>query len=300
MNRKLANEIVKEASTIEEAKAAAAEALGVPEEQLSFEVLQEPQKKALGLFGGCDAIVRATVKADLSPAGAAVAYLKEILAAFGKSDVEFHVEETDGGCTITIEGEHLGFIIGRRGDTLDALQYLTSLVANRQGESYYRVTLDVGNYREKRRKALVDLAKRIGNQVMKNHRRSTLEPMSPYERRIIHTTIQEVEGVTSWSVGNEPYRRVVIGLETDSEVGKDVPTSSRPARNKRSNGKRRDQSGKRGGRRDEDVIISRPVRQVREFVPRSNPLPTAEDITPPSRTESEKETSATLYGRIDL
>ena len=295
----MATEIVKEAASVEEAKAAALAALGVAEDKVTFEVLQEPKGKTLGLFGGCDAIVRATVT-EMTPADAAVAYLKDIMAAFGRSDVKITATETENGCTINIEGEHLGFIIGRRGDTLDALQYLASLVANRQGEAYYRVTLDVGNYREKRQKALCDLAKRIGNQVAKNHRRSTLEPMSPYERRIIHTAIQEIDGVTSWSVGSEPNRRVVIGIEGDEQTGKDVPVSGRQNRNKRG-GKRRD-GGKRAGdrRRDEDVIISRPVRQVRQFVSRSNPLPTAEDVAPPSRTASETESSATLYGRIDL
>lgn len=299
----MAKEIVKEASTIEEAKALALAALGVAEEEVTFEVLQEPQKKALGLFGGCDAIVKATVNEAQTPAAAAVAYLRDILAAFGKADVEIAVEETDGGCILRIDGEHLGFIIGRRGDTLDALQYLVSLVANRTCEAYYRVTLDVGNYREKRRKALVELANRIGAQVAKNRRRQTLEPMSPYERRIIHTAIQEVEGVTSWSMGSEPYRRVVIGTDDDSKIGQEVSTSHNRSRRDRDRG--RSGKGNGGGRqrkerRDDNVTITRPVRQVREFVPRSNPLPTAEDITPPSRTESEKETTATLYGRIDL
>lgn len=297
----MAKEIVKEASTIEEAKALAVEALGVPAEQIEFTVMQEPQKKALGLFGGCDAIVKATVKAANTPAAAAVEYLKDILAAFGKSDVAIDVEETDDGCTLRIDGEHLGFIIGRRGDTLDALQYLVSLVANRTCEAYYRVTLDVGNYREKRRKALVELANRIGSQVAKNRRRQVLEPMSPYERRIIHTAIQEVEGVTSWSMGSEPYRRVVIGTDDDSKIGQEVSMNNRSRRDRD-----RGRSGKgHGGRQrrdrhDDNVTITRPVRQVREFVPRSNPLPMAEDITPPSRTESEKESTATLYGRIDL
>ena len=118
----MAKEIVKEASTIEEAKALAVAALGVAEDQIEFVVLQEPQKKALGLFGGCDAIVKATVKEACSPAAAAEAYLRDILAAFGKEDVAIDVEENEEGATLRIDGEHLGFIIGRRGDTLDALQ----------------------------------------------------------------------------------------------------------------------------------------------------------------------------------
>ncbi len=297
----MAKEIVKEASTIEEAKALAIAALGVAEDQVTFEVMQEPQKKTFGLFGGCDAIVKATVKEENTPVAAAIAYLKDILAAFGKPEVEIAAEETEDGCILRIDGEHLGFIIGRRGDTLDALQYLVSLVANRQCEGYYRVTLDVGNYREKRRKALVDLANRIGAQVAKNRRRQTLEPMSPYERRIIHTAIQEIEGVTSWSMGSEPYRRVVIGTDDDSKIGQEVSTGNRSRRDRDRGRSHKGNGGRqRKERRDDNVTITRPVRQVREFVPRSNPLPTAADITPPSRTESEKESTATLYGRIDL
>ena len=198
---------------------------------------------------------------------------------------------------LTLEGEDLGFIIGHRGDTLDALQYLTGLVANRVENSYYRVTLDIGNYRQKREQALSGLARKIGNQAARTGRKTSLEPMNPYERRIIHTAVQEIKGATSWSVGSEPNRHVIIGPSEDN------PVKNRPARSGNRSGRGGRQEGGEGrsrGSRRSDIAPERPVRQVREFVPRSNPLPTADGATPPEKTQSETERNATLYGRIDL
>lgn len=285
-------ESIKEAATIEEAKQAIAAELGLAPDQLTFEVLQEPQKKTLGLFGGCPARVRGYVK--MTPATAAKGYLESLLQAM---DVHatITVQEEETGCVLSLEGENLGFIIGRRGDTLDALQYLTGLVANRVDNAYYRVTIDIGNYREKREQSLTGLAKKMAGQAARTGRRTSLEPMNPYERRIIHTAVQEVEGATSWSVGSEPNRHVVIGPSEDN------PVKSRPSRRNGSGDRRSSHSESRGERPSRssspDIAPDRPVRQ---FVPRSNPLPTADGATPPSRTESEKEASATLYGRIDL
>lgn len=295
-------EIVTEAATVEEARQAAAQALGKSEGELTFEVLREPQKKTLGLFGGCTAQVKATV--TLSPAAAAAAYLKEVLAAMGCGEVAITVTEEDNTCTLVLEGEDLGFVIGRRGDTLDALQYLVGLVANRVDNAYYRVTLDIGDYRAKREKALSGLARKIGNQVARSGRKHSLEPMNPYERRIIHTVIQGMEGVTSWSVGSEPNRHVVIGPSEEGAGSAPAPKSGR------SRSRNRNRGNGNGGREHSEhqvkrsangeYVIERPERPVRQFVPRSNPLPVADGATPPSRTESEKESTASLYGRIDL
>ncbi len=302
----MGKEIITEAATLEEAKAEAAKALGVEMDAITFEVMQEPRKKALGLFGGSTAKVKATVKA--SPIAAAADYLKEILVAMGSTDVIITTEEKDNVGTLTLEGEDLGFVIGRRGETLDALQYLTSLVANRVGSAYHRVVIDIGDYRAKREKALIGLARKLGGQVGRTGRRHSLEPMNPYERRIIHTAIQEMEGVTSWSVGSEPNRHVIIG-PSDDNPAKDAQKSGKSRRRNRSRGEKNENASqnkerceRRGNRsqRDRDYVIERPERPVRQFIPRSNPLPTADGATPPSRTESEKETSASLYGRIDL
>lgn len=306
--RSLLKEAVKEAATVEEAKRAVAAELGVAEEKLQFEVLQMPQKKTLGLFGGCPARVRGFI--EITPAATAAAYLDSLLKAMGVAGTAIAIQEKENGCVLTLEGdEDLGFIIGRRGDTLDALQYLTGLVANRVDNAYYRVTIDIGNYREKREQALAGLAKKVAGQAARTGRRTSLEPMNPYERRIIHTAVQEIEGATSWSVGSEPNRHVIIG-----------PSDDNPAKARSRSGGRGRRGGDRGPRPDRgektaerterperparaprsdrpDIAPERPVRQ---FVPRSNPLPTADGATPPSKTQSEKESSATLYGRIDL
>ena len=178
-------EVVAQASTIEEAKAAALAQLGLTAadaDDVVFETLREPQKKTLGLFGGTPAEVKATYEKEISPAEAAVAYLQDILAALGVGDTQIDVQEKedDNGCIISLTGEDLGFVIGRRGDTLDALQYLASLMANRVSEEYYRVTIDIGNYREKRERSLTGLAKKNANQAARTGRRISLEPMNPY------------------------------------------------------------------------------------------------------------------------
>lgn len=292
-------EAVAQGATIEEAQAAAAAQLGVSAQDtnIAFVTLQEPQKKTLGLFGGAPAEVKAILTVEESPAEAAAAYLRDILAALGVPETKVEIQEKEGenGCVLALTGEDLGFVIGRRGDTLDALQYLTSLIANRISKDYYRVTVDIGNYREKREQSLTGLAKKLGNQVSRTGRRTSLEPMNPYERRIIHTAVQGIPGVTSWSVGSEPNRYVVIG-PTEDNVNR-----GRGRGGKRSSGSRPQGERSRGYRDDRRRdTIEPPVHEVRRFVPRSNPLPTADGATPPSRTESQTESSATLYGRIDL
>ena len=317
----MSKQVTIEAETVEAAREQAAQQLGVAEEALTFEVLQEPQKKKLGLFGGVPAIVKATLaQPDGAPAEKAREYLQNVLTQMGAQDITVEVEEKEGGCTLKLNGEHVSFIIGRRGETLDALQYLTGLAANHCAEGYYRVNIDVGDYREKRAAVLVNLANKTARQVLKTTRKSSLEPMNPYERRIIHTAIQEIEGVTSWSVGSDDRRHVIIapeGMQPQEGAEEEAPASrprggrgGRGRRGGRGNGRGNgngQQGGGRGERRERGqyadragVAQDRPARQVREFIPRSNPLPTAEDAAPVNRTESEAEKKATLYGRIDL
>ncbi len=282
-------ELIKEAATVEEAVALAAEELGVSAEKLDIEVLQEPQKKTFGLFGGTAAKIRATVK-EQSAAGLAVAFLEDVLKKMGVEEVSVSVTEEDNHCKISLEGEDLGFIIGRRGDTLDALQYLTSLVANRAEGAYRRISINIGNYREKREKTLSGLARKAAIQAAKGGKTTSLEAMNPYERRIIHTAVQKVEGATSYSVGSDPNRHVVI-----------APSDDNPVKNRKNGGRKNGGNDRpaRGERRS-DAMPERPVREVRKFVSRSNPVNIAEDYAPPERTHSEKENTATLYGRIDL
>ncbi len=148
-----------------------------------------------------------------SSAAKAAIYLKKVLAGLGCENLEYLVEENEDGAKILISGEDTGVVIGHRGETLDALQYLCSLAATKKGEGYYRVMLNIGNYREKRAKTLEGVARKTAANVLRTGRSRSLEPMNPYERRIIHTTVQTIEGVTSASVGGGNARRVVISPE---------------------------------------------------------------------------------------
>ena len=137
-------------------------------------------------------------------------YIKVVLENMEIGEVVIETTVEDDGAVIKIDGEGIGCAIGRRGETLDALQYLASLVANRDDHNFYRISLDSGDYRAKRTETLKALAKRMANSAIKRGRNTTLEPMNPYERRIIHATVSAIEGVTSKSIGEEPNRRVVI------------------------------------------------------------------------------------------
>ncbi len=140
-------------------------------------------------------------------------YIRSILEGMGVGEIEISVSEDDEGVVAQLDcGNDYGYIIGRRGETLDAIQYLTRLVINKGNDGYKRVSINAGNYREKREETLRELAKKNASRVKKYGRNVTLDPMNPYERRIIHTTIQEIEGVDSHSVGSESDRRVVITL----------------------------------------------------------------------------------------
>lgn len=195
--------------TVIEAQEDACKQLGVESHEAEFDIIQMPEKKKFGLFGGNPAKVRAYI--TLSPADIAAQYLKSILDAMDLSGITMEVTENEDNAEIDIQGEDVGAVIGRRGETLDALQYLTGLVANNAGSSYYRITINTGNYREKREKTLEILGRKLAFKALKTGRNNALEPMNPYERRIIHTAVQKVNGVISWSEGESINRHVVIG-----------------------------------------------------------------------------------------
>ena len=144
---------------------------------------------------------------------AAEAYIKSILDGMGVENASIDASEDDESVYVQLDcGNDFGYIIGRRGETLDAIQYLTRLVINKGKDNYKRVSINAGNYREKREETLRELAKKSAARVKKYGRNVCLDPMNPYERRIIHTTVQEIEGVDSHSIGSESDRRVVITL----------------------------------------------------------------------------------------
>lgn len=154
-----------------------------------------------------------TVKTCGNASKAAEAYIKSVLDGMGVKDVTITANEDDESVYVQLDcGNDYGYVIGRRGETLDAIQYLTRLVINKGKDNYKRVSINAGNYREKREETLRELAKKNAARVKKYGRNVCLDPMNPYERRIIHTTIQEIEGVDSHSIGSESDRRVVITL----------------------------------------------------------------------------------------
>ena len=176
------------------------------------------EEEALKAAAQEEALSRTPIDPESKPGvKTAVEYLKSVLAAMGveKTEIAAFVQ-ADNEVLLELDcGDDYGVVIGRRGETLDSIQYLTRLVANRkktEGE-YSRITLNVGSYREKRRATLSNLAKKNAEKVRKYGRNFTFEPMNPYERRIIHTTVQGIEGVKSHSVGSDEDRRVVISLE---------------------------------------------------------------------------------------
>ena len=209
--------IEKTAKSIDEAKELALSELGIAEEDAEIEVLDEATKGFLGL-GSKDARVAVTAKDE--NAVIAKTFLSGIFDAMGM-EVAIKAKTGEESLNVEMSGEHMGIVIGKRGDTLDALQYLTSLVVNHESDDRVRVILDTENYREKRHEALLALAKRLADKVYKSGRKYTLEPMNPYERRIIHSSLQANENITTFSVGEEPYRKVVI-------APKNVAPSTRP------------------------------------------------------------------------
>ncbi len=196
----------KTAKNVDEAKALALAEMGVGEEEVTFTVIDEGTKGFLGI-GSKDAVVSAEVNDVV--VSTAKKFLTELFATMGV-EVELTIDRADNDLSIVLEGENMGIVIGKRGDTLDSMQYLTSLVVNSYTDEYIKVTLDAENYRQKRYDSLIALSDRLAQKVAKTGRKHTLEPMNPYERRIIHSNLQSNDNVTTFSVGDDPYRKVVI------------------------------------------------------------------------------------------
>ncbi len=186
-----------------------------------------------------------------SRAAKAIAYLKPILEKLGCINISVKVAEKENSALIELQGEGLGVIIGHRGETLDALQYLAGLAAN-SGGGYYKVSLNIGDYRQRREETLINLASRICKQVLETGKCRTLEPMNPYERRIIHTAVQNFDGVTSASFGEGSERRVVIGIEG---------TELKPL-HRRDN--RRDNNRRPRNNRSNNTVTSAPTREPKK------------------------------------
>ncbi|MBQ7975859.1 MAG: protein jag [Clostridia bacterium] len=207
--------ITKSGKSIEEALSLALEELGVSEDEVTYTVIEEASKGFLGL-GSKDAVIEVELKNSVEGGNVAEKFLEDVFEAMGMQ-VEITSTRDDESLNIQLEGEDMGIIIGKRGDTLDSLQYLTSLVANKgkSRDEYTRITIDTEGYRKKREESLKALSERLANKVAKSGKKYTLEPMNPYERRIIHANLQSNENVTTFSVGEEPYRKVVIAPKNE-------------------------------------------------------------------------------------
>lgn len=196
----------KSGKTIDDAVDAAVAELGCSREDANIEIIAMPSKGILG-FGAKPAIVRVSVEDK------ATAYAMDFLSTIFKKfdlDVKINVTESEEFITLDLIGKDLGILIGRRGETLDALQYLTNLTVARHFEERCKIILDVEGYRSKREESLARLAKKLADRVKESGKNMSLEPMSPYERRIIHTVLQSDDQVRTFSEGEEPYRKVVI------------------------------------------------------------------------------------------
>lgn len=276
-------EAIKEAETIEDAKALALAELGVNEDKAQFEVLVQPEKKKFGLFGGSLAKVR--VFYEETPTDIAKAYLADVLTKLGVTNVVIEATETEDGAEFDVNGDDIGFIIGHRGETLDALQYLTGLVVNHIHDEYFRVIINIGNYREKREKTLEVLGRKLAFKACKTGEKVSLEPMNPYERRIIHTAVQKVRGATSWSEGENLQRHVVIG----------------PDRKKQSYGNRNGRYNSGYGNRNSSQPRRRSGEyQRREYTDEQQRHPDDSVFSTFESEHLEEAPTTSLYGKIEI
>lgn len=290
-------EVTIKASSVEEAIEQGAKELGVAPAQCTHEVLETQQKlfskklkyALVKVSAECAEKAAETAKPEpktetsvaqvalsaedsrLKKVAVAKEYLSGILSAMGLSSVTMQVSEDKDGAVITFAGDGVAVLIGHHGDTLDSLQYLVALACNRVDGEYFRITLDCGSYRERREDTLKALAARLAAKVKKTGRSQLLEPMNPYERRIIHSVVSEIPGVYSKSKGEEPNRRVVILSETPSRV------------NYGSRGPRRGQDGGNGN--GKKPYARKPERTMEEIL--------KDDFR-------EKEKSAELYSKIEF
>lgn len=293
-------------------------AQGVAKEDINIKVVEEPKKT---LFGGkkgdykiiaeytpataaqpqaveaAPAVQTAVTEAVAETAPAepvdendkiaiAAAYLEKVLTALGVENFTVNVIKKEEITVLDIVGEKLGIVIGRRGETLDALQYLAILASNRNDESYCRITVDCNGYRDKREETLKALAERTANKVLRQGRRITLEPMNPYERRIIHSKVAEIEGVYSNSIGEEPYRKVVISA------------AQRHNDNRRND--RRGNQRRTGGNRNYKQSSGFSTSFEREYKRSSMSSTGNEGGGEFSKEAVEAEKNATLYGKIEF
>lgn len=280
------------ARTVSEAITKACVALEITSDNLDYTVISEGSTGFLGI-GAKPAVISAAIKeadeavmkeaqaeekvsekimeekktvksqsGDTSVEDQAVEFLNKIFDAMKmKVAITSHFNEAEQELSLNLEGEDMGILIGKRGQTLDSLQYLVSLIANKGSEGYLRVKLDTENYRERRKETLETLAKNIAYKVKRTKRPVALEPMNPYERRIIHAALQNDKYVTTRSEGEDPFRHVVIALKKEAPIG---DRKGRYDRNRSGRYEQRSGGGYKGGNRRNNYsdTVSREVKEA--------------------------------------
>lgn len=258
--------------TVDDAVIEAGVKLSVSIENMEYEVIEKESNGFLGL-NKKPAKIRARQKEE-EKAPAEVFLTKVFEAMNIQAGIEISVDEEEKIMNINITGEDMGILIGKRGQTLDSLQYLVSLVVNKDSENYLKVKLDTENYRERRKETLENLAKNLANKVRRSRRSVALEPMNPYERRIIHSVLQGNKYVETHSEGEEPFRKVIVSLKkgvrdfsneryyTKSSLGNRSGYGSKPGYRSNNGGYRK--YDKQGGRSSESEAGEGKVEQNNE------------------------------------
>jgi spoIIIJ-associated protein len=199
------------AKSVEEALTEASIQLGIPSNEIEYEVMEKGSNGFLGL-GSKKATIKARKKYSVEDS--VREFLTSVFSAMNlEVEIIIKIDEEDKLIDVDLKGDDMGILIGKRGQTLDSLQYLTNLAVNKSSENYYRVKVDTEDYRKRRKETLENLAKNIAYKVKRTKRSVALEPMNPFERRVIHSALQNDKFVTTHSEGEEPYRHVVVTLK---------------------------------------------------------------------------------------
>jgi spoIIIJ-associated protein len=199
------------AKNVDDAITQASVQLGITSDQLEYEVIDKGSTGFLGI-GSKNAVIKARKKCTVE--GTTRNFLSSVFDAMKMQvELQIKVDEENHMIDVELKGDDMGILIGKRGQTLDSLQYLTSLAVNKSTDQYYKVKVDTEDYRKRRRETLENLAKNIAYKVKRTKRPVSLEPMNPFERRIIHSTLQNDRYVTTYSEGDEPFRHVVVTLK---------------------------------------------------------------------------------------
>lgn len=240
------------AKTADEALTNALIQLETTSDQIEYEIMEEEKGGVFGLFSK-PARIRVRKKGDIKDT--IQAFLAKIFECMNLTvEIEMDYKEEEGLMSIELKGNEMGVLIGKRGQTLDSLQYITSLVANKKSENFIKVKMDTENYRQRRKETIENLAKNVASKVKKTGRPAFLEPMNPYERRIIHAVLQSDKYVETHSEGDDPHRKVVITLNREFASELDIQRRSNYRRRSNDGGyyrdRRRSYGRREGGYRD--------------------------------------------------